>query len=66
MDDDLLAEKIPLTDVCQNDLLIKISKTLETEKSKIVDSPTGKLWLQYMTMVDLLRSFIKAENVAVF
>ena len=32
------------------------------EKQKLSKSRTAKLWLQYMTMIDVLRTFLKAER----
>ena len=51
-------------DVCSgksNALLQRIEARFDSQKISISDGPrTGKLWLQYMELVDILRSSIAA------
>jgi hypothetical protein len=44
------------------DTLLSILKKLDAGKESIKDHRSAKLWLQYMEMVSLLRTFIKAER----
>jgi hypothetical protein len=44
------------------DALRFILEKLDAEKESMKDHRTAKLWLQYMEMVSLLRTFIKAER----
>lgn len=44
------------------DALRSILEKLDAEKESMKDHRTAKLWLQYMEMVSLLRTFIKAER----
>lgn len=39
---------------------------LERQKRKIADFPTGELWLQYMSMVELLQQFPRVERTGDF
>ena len=40
----------------------KVKVKINNVKQSLSKFPTSKLWLMYMTMVDLLRNFIKAER----
>ena len=44
-------------------LLEKLAQDLNEEKAHLSGTRTGRLWIQYMAMVDLLRKFIKAERL---
>ena len=48
--------------ICQSDLMNKIRDALQTEAEALKSSRTAALWLQYMEMVDILRSFIRAKR----
>lgn len=44
-------------------ILAKLSKMLEEAKEKCRDnSRTSCVWIQYMTMVDILKNYIRAER----
>lgn len=61
--DDLLSKKITPSDIESNEILESIDKErcafAETLSSK---SRTAKLWLQFMDMVDILKSHIRSER----
>ena len=42
--------------------LIEVDARLEEEKKRNEASRTGRLWLQYMKMVDILKRFLRAER----
>lgn len=42
--------------------LIEVDARLEEEKKRDEASRTGRLWLQYMKMVDILKHFLRAER----
>lgn len=54
-DDDLLEQHA--------DCLKKINQLLEEEKKNLSTRRTAKLWLQYLSMLEILQDFIKAERV---
>lgn len=64
--DAMLANEISADDVCSSPVFQRIYETLDAQKAKLSICPTGRLWLQYMTMVDVLRTFIKAERTGDF
>ena len=51
-----------LSEYAESDALRSIMEKLDAEKESLKDHRTAKLWLQYMEMVSLLRTFIKAER----
>ena len=54
-------------DPLQNDNpLQKVQELLNKEIESLATSRTAKLWLQYMTMVNILKEFIKAERTGNF
>jgi hypothetical protein len=55
-----------LESVISDDVFERINEKLESEKSMIVSSPTGRLWVQYMHMVDLLKIFLRAQRTGDF
>ncbi len=48
-------------DACSSDILKQIQNNLQMKKEGQL-SHTALLWLQYMTMIDILRMFLKAER----
>ena len=59
--DKAISSELAVEEVCSSDVLGNISCSFKEEKEKIT-LPTGKMWVQYMTMVDILRKFLKAER----
>jgi len=55
--DKLLREDVSRDEVCSKDVLNRISEKLKAEKSSFAEHKMGKLWIQYMDMIDLLRRF---------
>ncbi len=47
----------------QHDRLQKINQLLEQTKNDLSTRRTAKLWLQYLSMVEILQKFIKAERI---
>ena len=48
--------------VYENELLHEISQKLEQKKEELKQYPTEPLWIQYMEMIHMLKTFIKAER----
>ena len=46
----------------QSDIIECVKEKINSPKSSVSQSRTGALWIQYMEMIDSLRSFIKAER----
>ncbi|KAK6171914.1 hypothetical protein SNE40_018335 [Patella caerulea] len=44
------------------DAIQKVQQRIENRKTILKEKPMGELWVQYMTMVDLLRTFIHSER----
>lgn len=59
----LIDESITPNDVCQSEIIQKITEKLEEKKRALANNRTAVLWLEYMKMVDVLRTFIKAERM---
>ena len=49
-----------------DETLKRIAEQIDSEKSKIKQTPTGKLWIQYMEMVDLMKLLLKAQRTGQF
>ena len=49
-------------ELSQSDIIECVKDKINSLKSSVSQSRTGALWIQYMEMVDILRSFIKAER----
>jgi len=48
--------------VCQQDVFHRIKEKMEAEKERLSEYPTGKLWIQYMQMNDLLKTFLRSQR----
>ena len=60
--DDILSET-PMTSVENDQAIQAFSENLQYIKEQHHTSLTAKLWMQYMDMVDLLRTFIRGERL---
>jgi hypothetical protein len=60
--EDVLSQKIAVESLLDDVTLKKAEVTYYELKSSLKPYRTAKLWLQYMDMVDLLKTFIKAER----
>ena len=58
----LMSGEIDVETVCEHPVFEILDKSLLNEKRALLKYRTAKLWLQYMTMIDLLRKFLKAER----
>jgi len=64
---DVLIEDLDETYIdCDDKSIVRIREKLEDEKVRIAQNPTGSLWVQYMSMVDLLRSLLKSQRTGQF
>ena len=60
-----MQKKMSLEEVSATGVLDVIQQRANTQRDHISGtSRTGALWLQYMEMVNILRTFIKAERTA--
>ena len=64
--DKLLCEDASPGEVCSKDVLNRISEKLKAEKNSLSEHKMGKLWSQYMDMIDLLRRFLRALRMGDF
>ena len=64
--DALLADDTQAEEICNSDVFKRISQVLEKHTSRIAEFPMGQLWLQYMSMVELLLQFLRAERTGDF
>ena len=46
----------------RSDIINCVKEKINSLKSSVSQSRTGELWIQYMKMIDIQRSFIKAER----
>ena len=58
----LLEKKQTVENFCKNQRLQQLIQTLNVKKNDLKDFKTAALWLQYLEMVELLHTFIKAER----
>ena len=58
----VLSEELSAEEACKSRSIETVKKRINEVKSTVMKSRTGKLWLQYMEMIDILRTFIKAER----
>ena len=49
-------------ELSQTDFIKCVKEKTNSLKSSVNQSRTGALWIQYMEMIDILRSFIKGER----
>ena len=60
--DKLMKGMVSAEQVCQDDVIAKISDALQERKEHLKSSRTAAMWLQYMDMIDILRKYIRAER----
>jgi hypothetical protein len=60
--DHLMDRTITLTSLHNSDVLKEINQKLQAEKDGMQTQCTSKLWLQYLQMISILKTFIKAER----
>ena len=58
----LMAGNVTVATVCEDELLATISQELEKKKEELKQYPTAALWIQYLDMIQILKTFIKAER----
>ena len=56
---------VTVSDVCSSEVISRIQQLL-CEKSASLTDRTAKLWLQYMSMIQILMKFIKAERLVLW
>ena len=63
--DKLIGKKVSAEEASTADVLSDIQECVRRKKDFLAEkSRTAALWIQYLEMVDILRSFIKAERTA--
>jgi len=63
--DKLTGKKVSAEEASTADVLSEIQECVHRKKDVLTErSRTAALWIQYLEMVDMLRSFIKAERTA--
>ena len=60
--DDLIAGKLKVQDIETSPRMAQIENQIQRGKEDLKRSRTSKLWLQYMDMIAILQSFIRAER----
>ena len=60
--DDLLDKKININDAASSESVIHLQKRRQEEEECQKQNRTGKLWLQYSEMIEILRRFVRAER----
>jgi len=60
--DEMLAGELDIEVACTSPVLTRVVEVLSNHCSALSERRTAKLWLQYMDMVEILRTFIKAER----
>ena len=62
---DLLGKKKTTEEVCASGVLDAIKERARNKATMLAESSrTAALWIQYMNMIDILRSFIRAERTS--
>ena len=62
---DLLGTKKTTEEVCASGVLDAIKERARNKATMLAESSrTAALWIQYMNMIDILRSFIRAERTS--
>ncbi|KAJ8049891.1 hypothetical protein HOLleu_02834 [Holothuria leucospilota] len=64
--DAFLAEEMTDGMVCQQDVFDRIKEKMRAEKERLSEFPTGNLWVQYMGMVDLQKTFLGSQRTGDF
>jgi len=57
-----LCGKLSVDDLSEDEVLGRIQAKLEMTRKSMQSQRTANLWMQYMSMVDILRKFLKAER----
>ena len=57
----MISDESSDNELSQSDNIQCVKEKINSLKSSVSQSRTGALWIQYMEMIDILRSFIKAE-----
>ena len=60
--ENLLKDEISTDNVASSDVINRFSESLKNKIKNLSESCTAKLCLQYLEMIDILHSFIKAER----
>ena len=60
--ENLMKGEISTDNVVSSDVINRFSESLQNKIKDLSESRTAKLWLQYLEMIDILLSFIKAER----
>ena len=60
--DQLMKNEVSTDSVCLDGALERMKQKLNEAKSKVIFNSTALLWLQHMTLDDLLWQFIKAKR----
>ena len=58
----LMAGNVTVATVCEDELLTTISQEFEKKREDLKQYPTAALWIQYLDMIQILKTFIKAER----
>ena len=58
----MISDKSSDNDLSQSDIIECVKEKINSLKLSVSQSWTGALWIQYMEMIDILRSFIKGER----
>lgn len=68
--DDLLRRTLdgqqPIDKLHENDILKQIKLSMAKKKEGLKSDPNSRLWLQFMDMMDILRSNIRADRTGSF
>ena len=60
--EDFMKKEMSADEICSSDIFECVKRKIEQERSSLSVSHTAKLWLQFMDMIDILRTFIKAKR----
>lgn len=60
--DGLLSKDLELEEIQKNETLLQLATQYTEVKEQLGNFRTAKLWLQYMDMITILKTFIKAER----
>ena len=58
----MISDESSNNELSQSDFIKCVKEKTNSLKSSVSQSRTGALWIQYMEMIDILRSFIKGER----